>query len=797
MMILWAKIVVLLAVYLLCPFKGYSTTPPESYFPDKVKKMGPQKVDPVLRHWYGKYADSTNPLDLSKKDFKKYIKDRSGFIKAWLMLSYANSNNEGKEEKKQILDQALLEVNRLKDQGKESKTELAPYFLEEILYAKNLDDSVRRWVENSLREHGGNSCPAKQLLLKDIDKDGKSQLSLAEIKNILWRVNRFHSSSFREQALEELLEVLPEEYRESLAADFLAIAKDYPQIVEDNIWILGENGKLDEDIQFPSEEPYLSFDKAQKALRKRRCNTARSNFLRGLKRDKKQKGFEEAEATAMKVEACYRRKGVSARLRFWRSVRSQFKKTYGFKGEEVAIRRQGLIYWSRDDFDKARNIFSSLLEKAKQKKAKSIEGRTIYTFARIEENFGDFETAIRYYKSFVRDFSGDKNVEVSLMSLVLLNTIQGDLKEALKYVDILIKKQTLKEVDERSSTALSFALFWGGRINYSVGEKEKAREMWRRVATEFYSTFYGAMGHYILEKVEKRPLQLQPTKSRPFRMEEIYADYKKEDRVTIDRVLSLLELGMKEEASCEISELQYEHNDHRRMLTKAMLLYAAGDWLEAIKKYGNLPRSFRHGLPVGMERLLFPRDYTDEIVKYAKKLNLDADLIYAIIRQESVFNPKARSPVGARGLMQLMPRTAKMEARRLRHGYISRKQRRYIINRSLGRNNLYDANLNLALGVHHVHSLLSKYKNPIFVLTSYNASPSATRRWKKNIDTKDILAFIEQIPYKETKGYVKLVLRNYFYYKRWYRSPSSHMKHLDILVPDIKGLNDYSYNSKR
>ncbi|MFY7928846.1 MAG: hypothetical protein ACOVS5_08230, partial [Oligoflexus sp.] len=75
------------------------------------------------------------------------------------------------------------------------------------------------------------------------------------------------------------------------------------------------------------------------------------------------------------------------------------------------------------------------------------------------------------------------------------------------------------------------------------------------------------------------------------------------------------------------------------------------------------------------------------------------------------------------------------------------------------------------------------YKNPVFVLTSYNANPRATERWISNIDSDDMLVFIERIPYRETRSYVKLVMRNYFYYKRWYEGPDASLPLFQSLLP--------------
>ena len=169
----------------------------------------------------------------------------------------------------------------------------------------------------------------------------------------------------------------------------------------------------------------------------------------------------------------------------------------------------------------------------------------------------------------------------------------------------------------------------------------------------------------------------------------------------------------------------------------------------------------------------------------AAKAEVDPDLVMAIIRQESVFNPSARSPVGAMGLMQLMPATAALEMKHLGGNYLTPEEKKDMSHRLSHPENLLSADMNLTIGVHHVRSLLAKFASPVYVLSAYNASPSAAARWMANIPTKDVLAFIERIPYKETRAYVKLVLRNYFYYKRWYGSPSDEMKHLDAVASPL------------
>ena len=144
---------------------------------------------------------------------------------------------------------------------------------------------------------------------------------------------------------------------------------------------------------------------------------------------------------------------------------------------------------------------------------------------------------------------------------------------------------------------------------------------------------------------------------------------------------------------------------------------------------------------------LFPFKYFGQIKEFGKKL--DPLIILSLIRQESAFNPKARSRVGARGLMQIMPTTAKG------------------LDRKVKKRDLMESTTNLHLGIKYFKMLLKKFDgNLIFSLAAYNAGENRVKRWQQErFTTDDPLLLIESIPFRETRQYVKLIYRNYFFYK--------------------------------
>jgi soluble lytic murein transglycosylase len=140
--------------------------------------------------------------------------------------------------------------------------------------------------------------------------------------------------------------------------------------------------------------------------------------------------------------------------------------------------------------------------------------------------------------------------------------------------------------------------------------------------------------------------------------------------------------------------------------------------------------------------LRFPKAFDKKINKHAETQEINPAWAFAITRRESSFMTDANSSVGAKGLMQLMPKTAKQ----LKRGSVSRKY-------------LFNAENNIKLGTKYLRELLDKNKgNQVLATASYNAGPYRVKRWLKNSKAMPADIWIETIPFKETRNYVKSVL---------------------------------------
>jgi Soluble lytic murein transglycosylase and related regulatory proteins (some contain LysM/invasin domains) len=144
-------------------------------------------------------------------------------------------------------------------------------------------------------------------------------------------------------------------------------------------------------------------------------------------------------------------------------------------------------------------------------------------------------------------------------------------------------------------------------------------------------------------------------------------------------------------------------------------------------------------------RLLYPRPYPQAVKAAAAAADLPRDWIYGVMRQESLFDAHAQSSAGARGLLQMMPATAQAEARRLDV-------------KLTGDDPLFDPMVNLHLGAMHLRSLLDRFDGHLPVaLAAYNAGRHAAQRWLPD-HPMAVDVWIENIPYNETRGYVRRIL---------------------------------------
>jgi len=168
--------------------------------------------------------------------------------------------------------------------------------------------------------------------------------------------------------------------------------------------------------------------------------------------------------------------------------------------------------------------------------------------------------------------------------------------------------------------------------------------------------------------------------------------------------------------------------------------------------------------------LMYPRAYRDSVERLSRERGLDPFLAWAIMRRESAFKPEVFSSADARGLMQLIPPTARAIAAALKIEAPEPDE-------------LYSPESNIVFGTWYLSALMERFRHPSLCAAAYNAGPTPVVRWALQRAGLQLDMWVEEIPYKETRGYVKQVTADYFIYRALYGDKAAPPKLLPLQIP--------------
>lgn len=288
--------------------------------------------------------------------------------------------------------------------------------------------------------------------------------------------------------------------------------------------------------------------------------------------------------------------------------------------------------------------------------------------------------------------------------------------------------------------SLSRGAYWAGRANAALGDEQRAKE-WYELAAQHAHTFYGQLA---IEALGSKPTY---SVEQPVPTPEQRAEFESHELTRVVRKLG--DMGLGDIIRPFIMALVYEHDEpeYLAMATDLAREYGRTDLGILAAK-----RSIRTG-----------SGYLDAAYPIHEQVPLghspDPALVHAIMRQESLFNPNAISSAGARGLMQLMPATAKRMAKSLRLEYDTDRL-------------IEDPSFNIAVGRAYLNRLLDRWDGEeALTIASYNAGPTRVRQWINEYGDPrdpdvDLVDWIEMIPYSETRNYVQRVMEGTYVYRR-------------------------------
>ena len=384
-----------------------------------------------------------------------------------------------------------------------------------------------------------------------------------------------------------------------------------------------------------------------------------------------------------------------------------------------------------------RNRALAALETVVTSGTEAEKAEALFLKGRVLEDLSREGDAIAVYRSVVANHPTREAAAASLWRLGWLAYGKRNAQGALR------SWTRLAELGSAGAYRLP-ALYWAARAREQLGGAG-APELYERILAEAPRSYYGLLAVGRAGRARNGGVSAQitlPTEPR----EALAAD------AAFARVELLRRINLVEDAAQELED---------------MVLGAVGDpvrlyglasaYVEAERYHLALRIMRRHfqplaatgdaSLPRAFWETFYPYGWRDEMQSAAQDARLDPYLVAAVVREESSYYPRAVSRTGARGLMQLMPSTARLLA---------------------PGGDLDDPVVNIQLGTRFLAGLLREFSDPRLAIAAYNAGPRRVREWWAARRSDDVEAFVELIPFDETRLYVKKVMTSWDEYRRIY-----------------------------
>jgi len=297
--------------------------------------------------------------------------------------------------------------------------------------------------------------------------------------------------------------------------------------------------------------------------------------------------------------------------------------------------------------------------------------------------------------------------------------------------------------------------YWLGRADEALGQREEGRALYARIAGQ--PNFYGNLADDELG----RPISLPPRVTMPSTAAEVDAIAALPD---IRRALALFRLDMRVEGIREWNWALRGMDDTK--------LLAAAEFARRQEIFDRAINTADRTLALHDYSLRYLAPFREQVAPKARELQLDQGWVYGLMRQESRFITNAKSVAGAKGLMQLMPKTAQWVAKKI-------GLKDYHPGQTV------EADVNVTLGTNYLKMVLDDLdSHPVLASAAYNAGPGRARKWRDNTRPLEGAIYAETIPFNETRDYVKKVMSNTVYYAALFDGqPQSLKRRLGVVAP--------------
>ncbi len=373
------------------------------------------------------------------------------------------------------------------------------------------------------------------------------------------------------------------------------------------------------------------------------------------------------------------------------------------------------IYWTEDKLQRAVRVLRNLL--LYKEVPNEFIVTTYYTIGGIFEDLRKYDRSIKFYKKAFAAIEGEHtHLESIVWNVAWTNYKAGNYEEMIDWFD--------RYHTQAKETNYRF-LYWKFVGLKKLNRFNDAQKLLLKIQEEDQFGYYGQIAHMNHTKLQN-------------------IDYRKRYDISIDELAWSVYIGNTDLSKKIIdSEDKVGYND----------LYAAKYFNIMIFKFFRENEEKQKEILAKDPQFAFPLAFKNEFIENNRSKTVTTPLLMSIARQESAFNQYARSPADAFGLLQLIPEQG------------NRLSKRYKVPFE-GYEDLYNPKINITFSSLLLNELMMRRNNNfIDFVASYNAGGTPVKRWRSRINLPD-LEYIEEIPYKETRKYVKLVTRNYLIYSR-------------------------------
>ncbi len=393
-----------------------------------------------------------------------------------------------------------------------------------------------------------------------------------------------------------------------------------------------------------------------------------------------------------------------------------------------ALYRLASLAWNRDDDEKALRLFDRY---ARQYPYGAQAAESVYAMGRIQQEARRFDLAEKQFARLVRLYPRSSLAAEARFRVGWCQYRAGNRSLA---------SQTFLDLAVRRGPERAAALYWRAR---ATGDTRGLQDLLR----ESPETYYAGLAERRLGLGDGAALADRIPATPDLRAELACGG----GGSHLARFGELKSIGLNALARGELSAYQE--------LTSGCDAFLIGAWLEVEGYRQSVGRALRAtgcGLDNPWLRYCYPLGFWPVIERHSAQRSLDSFLIAALIRQESLYDPEARSSANAIGLMQILPPTGQRLAA------------------SIGLGDFHDGRLidpaaNVSLGTAYLRELMDRYGGNLpRVLAAYNAGEAAVDKWQRRYPDVEDDEFVESISYRETRGYVKRVLQNRRLYQAIY-----------------------------